>query len=89
MAHTVRKVLVIAASVAGLMGAGAGTAVADHGDDDFGFDDHGRFGDHRFFDDRGFDCFGPFCFVIGDRHGGPGRHSATAWHPTGTPCLAG
>ena len=33
--HTVRKVLFVAATVAGLMVTGAGTAVADHGDDDF------------------------------------------------------
>ena len=72
--HTARKALVVAAAVAGLMVAGAGTAAADHGDDDFRFDDHGRFVDRGFFfDDRGFDCFGPFCFVF-DRHGGPGRH---------------
>jgi hypothetical protein len=73
--HTVRKVLFVAATVAGLMVTGAGTAVADHGDDDFGFDDHGRFDDRFFFDDRGFDCFGPgpICVVFDD-HGGPGRH---------------
>ena len=72
--HTVRKMLVVAATVAGLMVAGAGTAAADHGDDDFRFDDHGRFDDRFFFDGRGFDCFGPFCFVVDGRHGGPGRH---------------
>lgn len=77
--HTVRKALFVAATVAGLMVTGAGTAVADHGDDDFGFDDHGRFDrghfdDRFFFDNRGFDCFGPFCLVIDGRHGGPGRH---------------
>ena len=66
--HTARKALV-AAAVAGLMMGGAGTAAADHGDDDFRFDDHGRF-DDRFFFNRGFDCFGPFCFVFDDRHGG-------------------
>jgi hypothetical protein len=73
--HIVRKVVFVAAAVAGLMVAGAGTAVADHGDDDFDFDDHGRFEDRFFFDDRGFDCFGPvpFCVVFDD-HGGPGRH---------------
>jgi hypothetical protein len=71
--HTARKALVVASAVAGLMMGGAGTAAADHGDDDFRFDDHGRF-DDRFFFNRGFDCFGPFCFVFDDRHGGPGRH---------------
>ena len=71
--HTVGKMFAVAAAVAGLMLTVAGTAAADHGDDDFRFDDHGRF-DDRFFFDRGFDCFGPFCFVIDGRHGGPGRH---------------
>jgi hypothetical protein len=56
------------------MGGAAGTAAADHGDDDFGFDDHGRFDDRLFFD-RGFDCPGPFCVVFDDgRHGGRGHH---------------
>ncbi len=73
--HTLRKALFVAATVAGLMVTGAGTAVADHGDDDFFFDDHGG----RFFDGRGFDCFGPgpVCVVFDDhgRHGGGhGRH---------------
>jgi hypothetical protein len=75
--HTVRKMFFVAATVAGLLMTGAGTAAADHGDDDFFFDDHGR--DRIFFDDRGFDCFGPgpFCVVFDDhgRHGGGhGRH---------------
>jgi hypothetical protein len=73
--HTARKALFVVATAAGLMLTGAGTAAADHGDDDFFFDDHGN---GRFFDDRGFDCFGPvpICVVFDDHggHGGHGRH---------------
>ena len=73
--NTIRRVVLVAATVAGFMVAGAGAAVADHGDDDFGFDDHGRFDNRFLFDDRGVDCFGPgpICVVF-DGYGGPGRH---------------
>ena len=75
---TVRKAFFVAAAVAGLMVTGAGTAVADLGDDDFRFDDRVRFDDRFFVGDRGFNCFGPgpFCVVFDDhgRHGGSGRH---------------
>ena len=75
--HTVQKVVFVAATVVGLMVTGAGTALADHGDNDFGFDDHGRF-DDRFFDGRGFNCLpaGPVCVGFDDhgRNGGRGRH---------------
>ena len=74
--HTVQKVFFAAAAVAGLTVTGAGTAAADHGDDDFFFDDRGR--DRVVFDDRGFGCFGPgpVCVVFDDRggHGGRGHH---------------
>jgi hypothetical protein len=75
--HTVRKVLFVAATVAGLMVTGGGAAAASP--DDFWFDDRGRDDDRFFFDGRGFDCFGPgpICVVFDDddgRQGGRGRH---------------
>ncbi len=72
--HTVRKMLVVAATVAGLMVAGAGTAAADHGDDDFRFDDHGRFDDRFFFDIAVLTALVRSASSFDGRHGGPGRH---------------